>query len=121
MEIIYKYEKNINYVWVLYFCRFVFIDVWVYLKFLWYINFNKIKDNNIVLLIYLYVWFVNKIKKEEKWNRFLGYVLFFLKKKLVIIINILNELKIWMKKLVKVFKNLMLVICYMCISSVVYM
>lgn len=90
MEIIYKYEKNINYVWVLYFCRFVFIDVWVYKKFLWYMNFNKIIDNNIVLLIYLYVWFVDKRKKEEKWNRFLGYVLFFLKKKLVIIINILN-------------------------------
>lgn len=35
--------------------------------------------------------------------------------------NILNELKTWMKKLVKVFKNLMSVICYMCTSSVVYM
>lgn len=43
------------------------------------------------------------------------------KKKLVITINILNELKTWMKKLVKVFKNLMSVICYMCTSSVVYM
>lgn len=43
------------------------------------------------------------------------------KKKLVITINILNELKTLMKKLVKVFKNLMSVICYMCTSSVVYM
>lgn len=122
METTNKHEEDINYAWFLYFCRFVPTDAKLSLqKISWHTNLNKITDNNTALLTHLHVWSVDKTKKEEKWNRLSGHVLSLSKKKLVITINILNELKTWMKKLVKVFKNLMSVICYMCTSSVVYM
>lgn len=121
METTNKHEENINYAWFLYFCRFVPTDAKLSLqKISWHTDLNKITDNNTALLTHLHVWSVDKTKKEEKWNRLSGHVLSLSKKKLVITINILNELKTWMKKLVKVFKNLMSVICYMCTSSVVY-
>lgn len=108
METTNKHEENINYAWFLYFCRFVPTDAKLSLqKISWHTNLNKITDNNTALLTHLHVWSVDKTKKRRK--------------KLVFTINILNELKTWMKKLVKVFKNLMSVICYMCTSSVVYM
>lgn len=108
METTNKHEENINYAWFLYFCRFVPTDAKLSLqKISWHTNLNKITDNNTALLTHLHVWSVDKTKKRRK--------------KLVFTIDILNELKTWMKKLVKVFKNLMSVICYMCTSSVVYM
>lgn len=122
METTNKHEENINYAWFLYFCRFVPTDAKLSLqKISWHTNLNKITDNNTALLTHLHVWSVDKTKKEENETDFQGMSYPFQKKKLVITINILNELKTWMKKLVKVFKNLMSVICYMCTSSVVYM
>lgn len=118
METTNKHEENINYAWFLYFCRFVPTDAKLSLqKISWHTILNKITDNNTALLTHLHVWSVDKTKKEEKWNRLSGHVLSLSKK------NWLSQLisQTWMKKLVKVFKNLMSVICYMCTSSVVYM
>lgn len=58
-----------------------------------------------------------KEKKKKNETDFQGMSCPFQKK------NWLSQLisQTWMKKLVKVFKNLMSVICYMCTSSVVYM
>lgn len=94
---------------------------WVYKKF--HDTQTLTKSQIITLLCWHICMFGLLIKQKKKKNEtdFQGMSYPFQTKKLVITINILNELKTWMKKLVKVFKNLMSVICYMCTSSVVYM
>lgn len=92
---------------------------WVYKKF--HDTQTLTKSQIITLLCWHICMFGLLIKQKKKKNEtdFQGMSYPFQKK--IGYHNILNEFKTWMKKLVKVFKNLMSVICYMCTSSVVYM